>query len=825
MFLNRQVHLENLPTDIRYALKSLGKTRAFTAAALLTMALCIGANSAIFSVFESVLLRPLPFPESERLVTLYNSYPKAGAPRGSAGAVDYFDRLEGTTAFASLALVRERGFTVGERGTPERIVGAAVTPSFFTVLGIPMMRGRGFSEAEGEPGNNRKVVLSYGLWQERFGGRPDAIGGTLRIEGELYEIVGIAPRGFYFRDAGARLWTPLAFSAEDKSDDKRHNNNYQMIARLKPAFTLAQAQGQIDALNRRLDERFPQFHEILVNAGYHTVVTGIRSDLVRDVKSTLLFLQGGVLLVLLIGCVNIANLLLVRSTARTRELATRAALGAKRGRLVRQMLTESLVLACLGGVLGLGLGWVLVRAFARAGADLIPRGAEVGMSWWVAGATLALAAAAGVLFGLIPVVRVLRANLSSVFREEGRSGTASRSAVAVRGALVVTQVSIAFALLIGAGLMIASFVKTLGVNPGFKPDNVVTASIALSPTRYTNEEQIRVAVKEILERVRAVPGVESAGAADVIPFIGDLNSSVFTAADYVPKPGESLYSPPNSVVTPGYFESMGIELVRGRLLNESDTKGSQPVYVIDEWLANRFWPNQDPIGKQAFQGVRGVGLDSQIVLTTIVGIVKSVRLSGFNEDEPSGHYYAPHAQQPKSQLFLTVRTRVDPATVSNALRSAVASFDPDLPAYNILTMNERMSESLAADRMRLLLLIGFAAIALFLAGVGLYGVLAYTVAQRTNELGIRMALGSSSRGVFGLVLGHGLKLTGIGLAIGLGVSLALARLIRGLLFNVQPNDPIVFVGVLIVLSATAALACVLPARRATRIDPLVALQN
>jgi predicted permease len=391
--------------------------------------------------------------------------------------------------------------------------------------------------------------------------------------------------------------------------------------------------------------------------------------------------------------------------------------------------------------------------------------------------------------------------------------------------LVVTQVSIAFALLVGAGLMIASFVKTLQVDPGFQPENVLTASVALSPTRYTNEEQIRVAVKEIVDRVRAVPGVESTGAAEVIPFIGDMNSSVFTAADYVPKPGESLYSAPNSAATPGYFESMGIELVRGRLFNDTDTKGSQPVYVIDEWLANRFWPNQDPIGKQAFEGVRGIGMDDQIVMTTVVGIVKNVRLFGFSEDDPKGHYYIPHTQQPIRQFFLTVRTRVEPSTIASSLRSAVASFDPDLPAYNILTMKERMAESLAADRIRLFLLVGFASIALFLSGVGLYGVLAYTVAQRTSELGIRMALGSSAREVFGLVLKHGLKLTGIGLAIGLTASLALARLIRGLLFDVQPNDPLVFAGVLVVLAATATLACVLPARRATRIDPMVALQN
>ncbi len=817
--------MENLLSDIRYAFKALAKTRAFSAAALLTMALCIGANSAIFSVVDSILLRPLPFPESDRLVTLYNSYPKAGAPRASSGVPDYYDRLEGTTAFEGLALVRLQGFTVGERGTPERVLGAAVTPSFFQVLRVPMQRGRGFSAAEGEPGNNHKVILSHGLWQERFGGRADALGATLRIQGEPYEIVGVMPRGFRFGNDDDRLWTPLAFTAEDKSDDQRHNNNYQMFGRLKPGFTIEQAQGQIDALNRRLDERFPQFHEVLVNAGYRAVVTSIRNDLVRDVKSTLLFLQGGVLLVLLIGCVNIANLLLVRSTARTRELATRAALGADRGRLVRQMLTESVVLASLGGALGLGLGYALVRMFAKVATDLIPRGSEVSMSAPAIAATLGLAAVSGVLFGLIPVVRVMRANLSTVFREEGRSGTASRSAVALRGSLVVAQVSIAFALLIGAGLMIASFFKTLAVDPGFKPDNVLTASIALSPTRYTNEEQRREALKQILARVSAIPGVSAAGAVNQIPFNGDMNSSAFSADGYVPKPGESLYSAPNSVVSPGYFKSMGIELVRGRLFNETDTDKSQPVYVIDEWLAQRFWPGQDPVGKQAFQGVRGVGMDHEIKLTTVVGIVRNVRLLGFNSDEPSGHFYMAMAQSSPSQVYLTLKSTLDPATLGNALRKAVAELDPDMPAYNILTMNERMSASLAADKMRLFLLIGFAIVALFLSGVGLYGVLAYTVAQRTNELGIRLALGSSARGVFGLVLGHGLRLTGIGLGIGLAGSLALSRLIRGLLFNVQPNDPLVFGGVLLVLTATAALACFLPARRATRIDPLVALQS
>jgi predicted permease len=447
------------------------------------------------------------------------------------------------------------------------------------------------------------------------------------------------------------------------------------------------------------------------------------------------------------------------------------------------------------------------------------------MSAPVVGATLGLSIVAGLLFGTIPVVRVLRASLAALFRDEGRSGTASRKAIAMRGGLVIAQVSTAFALLIGAGLMIASFVRTLQVDTGFDPDHVTTASVALSPTRYTNAEQRDAAQQQILARVRAIPGIAEAAITNVLPFTGDQNSSAFSPADYVPRPGESVYAPLNSVVSGDYFKAMGIELVRGRWFDHTDTDRAQRVFVIDEWLANRYWPGQNPIGKQAFEGVLGIGMDDEIELHTIVGVVRNVRVAGYHGDQPNGHYYYAAQQRPPARFYLVIRSRVEPTSIVNAVRAAVTGYDPDLPVFDVQTLKERMVDSLAADRLRLFLVIGFAFIALFLSAVGLYGVLAYTVTQRTSEMGLRMALGSSAREIFRLVLGHGLRLTSFGLAIGLAASLALSRLIRSLLFNVQPNDPFVFVSVLVVLSATAALACLLPARRATRIDPLVALKE
>jgi predicted permease len=815
--------MQTLLQDVRYGFMLLLKDRAFSIAALVTLALCIGANTAILSVVDSILLRPLPFPESGRVARLYNSYPNAGAPRGENGVPDYYDRLRETTAFEQLAMFRSRGVTVGERGKPERVEAQEVTPSFFRLLRVPAYRGRTFSDDEGEVGNDRKAVLSHGFWLQAFGGR-DVIGKDIRVDGEPYVIVGVMPRGFRFDDSQPRLWLPAAFTDEMKSDERRHSNSWDMIGRLKSGVTPEQAQLQIDALNRRIDERFPQFREVLRKAGFRTVVTPYLADLTRDVTRTLVLLQVGVLLVLLIGCVNIANLMLIRSTARTRELATRSALGADRSRLMRQLLTESVVLAMIGGVLGVAVGFAGVQLFTATGASELPRGGEIRMNGTVLVATMLLSLVAGLLFGCIPVIRAWRANLSSVFRDEGRTGTASRSTLALRGALVVSQVALAFSLLIGAGLMITSFVKTIGVDPGFDARSVLTASVSLPVTGYPDDPARLQFYRRALERVRAIPGVRAAGATTSIPFGNNFSSSVFFPEGHVPEPGESILSPMQTRITSGYFEAMRIPLVRGRTFTDTDVMGALPVTIIDEWLANRYWKGENPIGKRMCSCLPGLTSGPPEVYLTIVGVVKSVRMQGLTGEQPPGQYYFPIEQDAPSQVFLTLSTPLDPASLTASVQSVIAELDPDLPVYGAQTMEARIAESLTTERVRLLLLVSFSALALVLAAVGIYGVLAYSVAQRTTEIGVRIALGSSAADIFKLVLARGMQLLGIGLLLGLGASLLLTRFLESMLYGVEPVDIPVFGAVFGVLALVATVACVIPARRAMRVDPVVAIR-
>jgi predicted permease len=815
--------MQTLLQDVRYGLKLLLKDRGFSIAALVTLALCIGANTTILSVVDSILLRPLPFPESERVVGLYNSYPNAGAHRGQNGIPDYFDRMRETSAFEQLAMYRDNGVTVGERGKPERVEAEEVTPSYFRLLRVPAYRGRTFSDDEGEPGNEKKAVLSYGFWQQAFGGR-DVIGQDIRVDGEPFIIVGIMPRGFQFEDSQTRLWIPAAFTDGMKSDEARHSNSWEMIGRLKPGVTAQQAQMQIDALNHRNDERFPQFREILQKAGFRTVVTPYLADLTRDVRRTLVLLQIGVLLVLLIGCVNIANLMLIRSTARTRELATRSALGANRIRLVRQLLTESVVLAVIGGFLGVAVGFAGVQLFSATGASELPRGGEIRTNGTVLIATMLLSLVAGLTFGCIPVIRALRANLSSVFRDEGRTGTAGRSTLALRGALVVSQVALAFSLLIGAGLMITSFVKTIGVDPGFDARGVLTASVSLPVTGYPDEAARLQFHRRALERVRAIPGVRAAGATTSSPFGDDFSSSVFFPEGHVPEPGESILSPLQARISSGYFESMRIPLVRGRTFTDSDAGGALPVTIIDEWLANRYWKGEDPIGRRMCSCVPGVTGGPSEEYFTIVGVVKSVRMRGLTNDQTPGRYYFPMEQDAPSNVFLTLSTTLDPASLTGSLQTAITQLDPDLPVYAVKTMQARIADSLTTERVRLMLLVSFSALALVLASVGIYGVLAYSVAQRTTEIGVRMALGSSARDIFKLVLARGMQLMAIGLLLGLGASLLLTRFLESMLYGVEPVDIPVFGAVLGVLAVVATVACVIPARRAMRVDPVVAIR-
>jgi predicted permease len=646
------------------------------------------------------------------------------------------------------------------------------------------------------------------------------LGRQLRIDGDPHEIVGVMPAGFLFGDPDTRVWIPLAFTEQQKSDDARHSNSYQMIGRLRPEATLQLVQTQVDAVNRRNDERFPQYRELLAAAGFRTSVASLRADLTREVGSTLYLLQGGVLLVLLIGCVNIANLVLVRSTVRARELATRFALGAGRLRMVRQLLTESTVLALAGGVLGTAIGFAGVRLITRLAADQLPRSAEIGLHPPVLAATLVLSLFAGLVFGTIPVLRLFRVDLSTVFRQESRGGTAGGAALAARSALVVTQVAVAFALLIGAGLLLVSFGRKLSIDPGFRAEDVVTASFALPVARYPEGAARALFVGRALERIRGVNRVQHAAITSVMPFSGDLNSSVITPEGYVPQPGESPLSPVQSAVTPDYFATMGIPMLSGRDFDARDTGEGPLVVIVDEWLAHRYWPGQDPIGKRMYTGVPG---EEDPAYRTIIGVVREIRVADLTEFEQVGHYYFPYAQAPSSQLFLTLRTDRGAATVVNAVRSEFAALDPDLPVYGVMTMRDRIAESLVTDRARMMMIVLFGGVALLLAAVGIYGVLAYSVASRTREIGIRMALGSQRAEIFRLVVSQGLRLLGIGLLIGVTGSLALSRVLRGMLYGIAPNDPLVFAAVLAVLGAVAVVACVLPARRATRVDPVAAL--
>jgi predicted permease len=819
--------MERLFQDVRYAIRLLFKDRAFTITALLTLMLCIGANVAIFAVVNSVILRPLPVPGADRLVFLYNSYPKAGVERASTGVPDYYDRLRETDVFEELALYQQRGVTVGGEANVERLSGMAARPSLFRMLRANPARGRLFTEEEAEPGADRKVVLSEPLWERLFARRESAIGQDLRINGLPYQIVGVMPRDFLFMSSDVELWIPLAFTPQQRSDDNRHSNSWTMVGRLKPGASVEQAQQQIDALNARNLERFPNMKEPLINAGFHTVVTPLQQDMVRDVRSTLYLLWGGVLFVLAIGAVNITNLVLIRSTSRMRELATRHALGAGFSRLTRQLLTETVLLTLTGGAIGALLGYWSLDLLSALGLESLPRSAEIRVDGTVLLFTFVLALAVGLLVGLVPILNLRQMNLSQAFREEGRSGTSSRGARAVRRVLVASQVAFAFMLLIGAGLLLTSFERVLAVEPGFEPAHLLTARVSPPASRYPEQPQVRAFVDRLLQKVRALPGVEAAGITSNIPFGGDFSDSVIMAEGYQMAPGESLISPYSVTVTPGYMEALKVPLKTGRFFNDSDTESSQRVAIVDESLAKKFWRGQNPIGRRMFKPQNTEDLTKPPAnpqWITVVGVVGDTKMAGLvASDTRFGTYYFPLTQDDIRTSTLAIRTSGDPLSITGAVRQAVASTDPELPLYSVKTMEDRIGESLTDRRTPMMLAGMFAGVALFLAAMGLYGVLAYQVAQRRKEIGIRMALGSEPRGIFTLVLQEGITLLGLGLLVGLAGAFAIRRAMESQLYGVSAMDPLVLGAVGVVLGVIAVIACAIPARRAARIDPSTAL--
>jgi predicted permease len=778
---------------------------------------------------NAVLLQPLPVPHAEELVYMYNAYPGAGVVGGSTGVPDYYDRLRETDVFKEQALYNTRGVTLGNQGDPQRITSMLATPSLLRLLEVQPIRGRIFSEDDGEIGKTHKALLTYASWQQWFGGREDAVGRDIRINGEPYMVVGILPQGFNFIQPDVRVWLPLAFTAEEKSDDSRHSNNWSYVARLKPGATVEQARQQVDALNARNLDRFPNLKQILINAGFHTVVEPLQAYLVKDLRNTLYLLWGGVVFVLLIGGVNVTNLMLIRSSGRMKELATRHALGAGVGRIATQMVTESLMLTLIGGALGLVLGVIGVRLLGRFGLETTPQGTAVAVDRIVVAFTFALAVIAGLLVSLIPILGVRRMNLAQAIREEGRSGTAGRRGRTVRRLLVTAQVAFAFMLLIGAGLLLASFQRILAVKPGYDVNHVLTGFVSPPPARYKEDPQLIAFWNQLRDRVAALPGVEAAGITSNLPLGGNYSDSVILAEGYVMSPGESLISPYQSRVSPGYFEAMRIPIRRGRYFTASDDERAPKVVIIDERLAKRFWKDSDPIGRRMWRAdtadelTKGPGPKSHFF--TVVGVVGNIRVTSLTEKEPVGMYYFPFAQDAGRGMTLVTRTAGEPTAITSAIRQQIKAIDPELPFFSVRPMQQRLDESLMSRRTPMLLAILFGVIALFLASIGIYGVLAYQVAQRRREIGIRLALGGNGRRIFGLVVSEGLWLLGIGIVLGAIGAFAIRRAMETQLFGIQPMDPLVVGSVGIVLAIVAFAACAVPARRAARIDPLIALSD
>lgn len=813
--------------DLRQARRLLIRDRGYSIAAAVTLAVVIAANVAVFSVLNSVVLRPLPFDRAEDLVWVFNSYPKAGVERASNSAPDFFDRRQGVPAFEEVAALRDRDYTLGAGTAPIRVAGLQVTPSFFPLLRADAWLGRTFTEEEGEVGNDRRVVLSHSLWMELFGGDRGAVGRELRLDGVAHQVVGVMPADFRFIDPGLRLWTPQAFTPEQRQ--QYHDNDWSMLGRLAHGATIDQARAQLDALNARQIERAPELREVLFNAGYHTRAEPFQEDLVRTARRTLFLLWAGVLFVLLIGCVNVANLALVRASGRFKELAMRVTLGASRLRVARQLVTESVLLTLVGAVAGLGLGWAGLRALLALGIDRLPRGAEVGIDATVVFATLAVAAVIGVGLGLIPALQVRRAATATILREEGRTTTVGRRARLVRRGLVAIQVATAFMLLVGAALLFTSFRNILAVHTGLDPEGVLTASLVLPDSTYPDAASQRAFASRTLEAIRALPGVEAAALTSTIPFGGSYSDSVILAEGYQMQPGESVVSPNRVVAAPGFFEALGIRLVAGRFFDERDGADAPRAVIVDERLARRFWPGQSPVGKRMFRPSSARDLTGAAERTdwlTVVGVVGEVRLQDLEDtDRRLGVYFFPLDQSPRSALGVVVKAAGEPALLAGPVRRALARVDPELPLFDLAALSDRISSSVAARRSAAALTAVSASLALFLAAIGLYGVLAYVASQRLREIGIRMALGSTPARVFQLIAGEGVGIVVSGLAAGLGLAVLLRGFMRGHLFGVGPLEPWALAATAAMLAVVAVGASSVPALRAARVQPSVVLHE
>lgn len=805
--------------DIRYAIRTLLKQPVFTLVAVLTLTLGIGANTAIFSLFYQLLLRPLPYPQAERLVFVWNTYPLMGLERASVSIPDYIDRKTQAPGLEDAALFTHRRVILAEDGQPEELRALSVTPSFFSTLKRQPVLGRGFNESEAVPGGDRHVILTHGLWVSRFGADPSIVGRQIRLNGEPHGVTGVLPPDFELPGRDIAMLLPFAFTPAQMSDNGRGNEFSSMIARLREGATIEQVNGEFKVIVNRNLERLPQFASFAKTSGFGGFAVNMRQELVGDARTPLLIVQAGVFLVLLIACFNVANLLLMRATGRMRELAIRSTLGAGQWRLVRQLLTEGFVLSMAGALGGIALGYAGVKGLIAMSSQQIPGLAQASLHPAVLAFTIVLAVVTGLVFGIVPGIAVLRGNTNALLKDDATRGSASRSTGMTRTLLVIGETAIALMLLIGAGLLIKSYAQLQEVNPGFSADNVLTAQMTLPATRYADAAARRTFWQRLEEQARALPGVTSVGFTSNVPFNGSVSSGSYNIIGYTPGPTEAQPHGRQEVVGGDYFSAMQIPLVEGRLFDERDTADSAPVVIVDTLMADRYFAGRSAIGQQISRG------GANAPPFTIIGVVGTINAIDLGEPVTKERLYYPLAQQPRAMMALVLKTGLDPQTLVPQVRSAVQSIDPEQPLSDVRTMDQWMARSLENRRSPMLLLGLFGAVALILSAIGIYGVLAFGVAQRVREFGIRQALGADRQSILSLVLSQGMKTAGIGVAIGLAASLALTRYMRSQLFGVTAHDLTVFAGVTVLLLVVAAVACYIPARRATRIDPMVALRN
>jgi putative ABC transport system permease protein len=799
-------------SDIRYALRNLLRRPAFTIIAVVTLALGIGANTAIFSAINALLLKPLPWPELDRVVAIWDKSPSRGYEHNEVTFANYLDWQAQSQSFEQLALYRWWNVNLSGGDSPERVQGFMVTANYLDALGVKPILGRNFSPEENQSGKNNVAIISHSLWQRHFGGDPNVLNRTITTNGIVTTIVGVLPEHFNYPKDGA-IYAPLEFTEQVVKNRRTHT--YYVVGRLKPGVSIKSAQSDIDNITARLEQQYPDY-----NKGWGATVFPIVADTVRTYDTVLWVVMAAVAFVLLIACANVANLMLARASGRQREIAVRTALGASRWRIVRQLLTESVIVALIGGALGALVAFWGIDALRAANpgdaARFAPGWHQLGLNFTVLAFTLGLSLFSGIVFGLAPALQVSKPNLNDSLKEGSRQ--TSGRAHGLRSSLVVFEIAISLVLLVGAGLAARTFLALLKTDPGFNPDNLLTMGLVLPRAKYNDEPKIQAFYSDLIQRVKSTPGVESAAAVNFLP-LGGSNASDAYLVEGEPEPSPDQENLARyRVCTPDYFQTMGIRVVKGRNFTEHDKQGALPVVIVNEALARKHWPNGNAVGKR----IKSYGPLDKAPWYEIVGVIQDVKHELNIPVTPE--FYFPYAQDVWISMVVVARTKVDPASLAGALRQQVWTIDKDQAVFDVHTMQEVRAISVGMYSSGSVMLGIFAGVALLLASIGIYGVMAFAVTQRTQEIGIRMALGADRLDVLKLVFKHGMKLAMLGIVIGLLGSWGLTRFMKGLLFGVAPTDLLTFSLVSLCLLLAAFLACYLPARRATKVDPLVALR-